>query len=153
MTELLLKKHFPDYKINNSSKRSKYTELVQLLEIAMKIDKLIIFLERNEKNDKIFKAVEISNKCKFDIHLIIIHLDNMYWFSKNDKYEHIIQILKRNINNDNECVICLEKCAVYSCCCKCGAHYCEKCFDKYKKIECALCKSNRYIFYNNNNYK
>ena len=86
-----------------------------------KIDKLLVFIERNKNNDEYFKATEILQNTT-DINLIFLNKDDIYYYYiENSNDLKTIMSLKRKLHNETECVVCMENCINdYYICSKCG---------------------------------
>ena len=148
--ESLMKKHLPDYKINNASSRTK-KELNKIMDICHSVPNLIAFLVRTNDNSDIFKYYENKKKLNHDINLLFYFKDNILFFESAslESSENVIRFVKQYIEDEIKCIVCYEK--FHGCkrelriCEKCGASTCQKCiFRMYRtnetKVECPVCR-------------
>ena len=145
--EQILKTHLPNFNINNSSNRN-IDELLRIIALCHKIDKLLVFIERNEKNNDYFKITEITQNTK-KINLIFLNKDDIYYYyiENKDKLNITIMSLKRKLYNETECVVCMEQCInKYYMCSRCGYQIHYICFEKCVKKCCSMCKSNHFMY-------
>ena len=147
--EETLKTQFPNFIINNASNRNSY-ELLKITELCHKIDKFLVFIKRNEKNEEYFKLTEeLQNVEK--INVIFLNKDDIYFYDVDDehKIDIVVMSLKRKILNENECVICMEQCVNnYISCSQCGNFTHKICFAQCNKLICSVCKHNHFLDYN-----
>ena len=66
--EQKIKNALPNLNINNYSNRS-FEELMKIIGLCHKLDTILVFIERNEKNDDYFKMIETTQNSK-EINLI-----------------------------------------------------------------------------------
>ena len=95
--EETLKTQFPNFIINNASNRNSY-ELLKITELCHKIDKFLVFIKRNEKNEEYFKLTEeLQNVEK--INVIFLNKDDIYFYDVDDehKIDIVVMSLKRKI--------------------------------------------------------
>jgi hypothetical protein len=145
--EQKLKNTLPGFNINNASCRNIY-EIMKITKICHKIDKLIVFIERNATTDDYFKEIESSLNTE-EINLIFLNKDNIYhYYIENDNDLDItIMSVKRKISMETDCVICMEQCVNnYMLCGSCGHQTHGKCFAKCDKKICPICKSNKFMY-------
>ena len=148
--ESFLKKHFPNYKINNASNRT-MQELNKIMDICRAMPNLIVFLVRTNDNSSIFQFYEHKKKLKQSINLLFYFKENILFFesSSSESSEHVIRVLKQYIKNEIKCIVCYEK--FHGCernmriCEKCGASTCRRCilhmhYHDKMKVECPVCR-------------
>ena len=145
----LLKKHFPKYRINNASERTKY-ELIKLMNLCEVIPNLIIYIRRNEKNDDFFKFSNDIQGFK--------NISSAFYSKKGDMCfttegreiaESKILCFKRAIEDSHECVICYKNTDIeMKYCSGCGSACCNKCILTMIKtkpnddiIYCPICRA------------
>lgn len=145
--EQKLKLLLPEFNINNSSNRHTH-ELIKITKMCHKIDKLLVFIERNKNNNEYFKATEILQNTT-DINLIFLNKDDIYYYyieNSNDLNKTIMS-LKRKLHNETECVVCMENCINdYYICSKCGHQIHILCFIKCEKQICSVCKHTHFMY-------
>ena len=145
--EQKLKNTLPDFNINNSSCRN-IDEIMKITKLCHKIDKLLVFIERNATNDDYFKQIESALNTE-EINLIFLNKDDIYHFyiTNGDDLDITIMSVKRKLYMETECVVCMEKCVNnYYLCCKCGHQIHTICFAKCHKQICPICKSNHFMY-------
>ena len=145
--EQKLKNKLPDFNINNSSCRN-IDEIMKITKLCHKIDKLLVFIERNETTDDYFKKIESALNTE-EINLIFLNKDDIYhYYIENDNDLDItIMSVKRKLYMETECVVCMEQCVNnYYLCCICGNQTHTICFAKCDKQICSICKSNRFMY-------
>jgi hypothetical protein len=145
--EQKLKNILPNFNINNSSNRN-IDELMKITALCHEIDKLLVFIERNEKNTDYFKITEITQNTK-EINLIFLNKDDIYYYyiENNNNLDVTIMSLKRKLYNETECVVCMEQCInKYYMCSKCGHQIHNICFKKCDKSICSICKCNHFMY-------
>ena len=144
-----IKKNFPNYIINNASNRRLY-ELLRITELCHKMNTLLVYVERNENNDDYFRLNEQLQHVE-KINVIFLNKDDIYFYyiDFTQKIDKIIMSLKRKLYNENDCVICMEKCTgICMSCAKCGNFVHNECFEKCDKQICPICKHNHFLDYN-----
>ena len=144
-----LKKHFPKYRINNASERSK-DELIKILSLCEVISNLIIYIRRNEKNDEFFKECEITQDIKNISTAYHCKKGDMCFTKKdNENVESNILCFKRAIEDGFECIICYKNTDMEMFYCSvCGSQCCYKCtFNMLKTklndniLYCPICRT------------
>jgi hypothetical protein len=146
--EEILKNKLPNYKITNASNRFSY-EIIKIIELCHNIDKLLVFIQRNEKNEDYFKYTE-ENFNTEKINIIFLNKDDIYYYDieNEDKISITIMSLKKKLLNEIDCVICLEKCINnYLSCSQCGNFIHQSCLNQCSKLICSICKYNGFIHY------
>jgi hypothetical protein len=147
--EQALKLQFPNFIINDASNRNSY-ELLKITELCHKIDKFLVFIKRNKKNDDYFKRNEEYQNTK-KINIILLNRDDIYFYDidNEDKINIVIMSLKRKLLNETECIICMEQCVSnYMSCSQCGIFTHIMCLEKCDKQICYVCKNNSFLHYN-----
>ena len=146
--EQILKTQFPNYMINNASNRYSY-ELEKITELCSKIDKILVFIKRNDNNEDYFKFTEEYQNTE-KINVIFLNKDDIYYYYINNE-ENIgktIMSLKRHLLKETDCIICMEKCTNnFISCSQCGNFTHEKCFEQCSKKICSICKHNGFLHY------
>ena len=145
--EQKLKNKLPDFNINNSSCRN-IDEIMKITKLCHKIDKLLVFIERNEITDDYFKIIESALNTE-EINLIFLNKDDIYhYYIENDNDLDItVMSVKRKLYMETECVVCMEQCGNnYLLCSSCGHQIHTICFVKCHKKICPICKSNRFMY-------
>ena len=143
--EQILKNTLPNFIINNYSNRN-FVELLKITE-CHKIDKLLVFIERNKNNDDYFKIIETVENAE-KINIIFLNKDNIYYYYiENNNLDIAIMSLKRKLHNELECVVCMEQCINnYYICSTCGHQIHILCFEKCVKQICSICKNNSFMY-------
>lgn len=145
--EQKLKTALPNFNINNSSNRN-FDELIRITKLCHKVDKIIVFIERNEKTEEYFKMTETKQNCK-EINLIFLNKDDIYhyYIEDNTNLDIAIMSLKRKLYNETECVVCMESCInKYFICCTCGHQIHGRCLAKCTNHICSLCRNNSFMY-------
>ena len=148
-----LKKHFPKYRINNASQRTK-DELLKIFDLCEEIPDLIIYIKRNEKNDEFFKECEIVHNTETLTRMIYNKkVDSCFKNEDNEMIESSILCFKKAIEDRIGCVICYENSDNMMLYCQiCGSQCCIKCILKMLKSElndiiyCPICRTG--VIYN-----
>lgn len=147
--EQILKNKFPDFKVNDSSDRN-FWELQKITELCHKVDKLLVFVKRNSKNDYYFKLTEKMQNFE-NINIIFLNKDDIYYYyiEDQDNIDNIVLMsLKRKLLKEIDCVICLEECLNnYMSCIKCGNSVHSYCLKKCVEQICSICRYNHFLIY------
>ena len=145
--EILLKKHFPKFKIYNATNKTE-KEIEKIIDICMNVNNLIVYIIWNNDNDIVFEKYKHHNID--NPHILFFNTDNYYMFGSKDieNLEGSIRFLKRFIENDHICCIChqtLKEYDMFACCQICGVAYCCECTNKMKlnkkELLCSVCRS------------
>jgi hypothetical protein len=148
----LLKINFPTYKINDASNAS-IVGLLKIAEICKVRYDIMVFIERNEKNNDYFKFAEKNERIKNnvidneDITIIIMNMDNFVYFRKSYNIDiDIIRHIQKNLIIDAYCPICYSEKTFenpHFNCMTCNSSYCYDCIYKSFKIDnkCPYCKA------------
>jgi hypothetical protein len=96
--EQKLKNELPDFNIIIASSRN----IDEITKLCHKIDKLLVFIERNATTDNYFKKMETALNTE-EINLIILNKHNIYdyYIENNNDLDIIIMSLKRYICKQN----------------------------------------------------
>ena len=153
----LLKNKFSNHIIIDSSNKTSEYIHTTLFPFLYKFNNFISYLKRNKKNDLVFKIHAMSQNIDDDLIDIIINKDNIIHFIKPiiDNLNCNLVYIDKVINNNLQCIICLEDCCAddqtpkYIPCINCSAIFCEPCTYKmtYKYInKCPICKQKCFIY-------
>ena len=144
--EQKIKNALPNFNINNSSNRS-FEELMKIIGLCHKLDTILVFIERNEKNDNYFKMIETTQNSK-EINLIFLNRDDIYhYYIENNNNDIAIMSLKRKLYNETECVVCMETCNnKFYICSKCGHKIHVICLAKCVTHICSVCRNNSFTY-------
>ena len=102
-----LRKIFPQFKITDASNRN-HEQIIKISQICDKVNNILVFIERNKKNEKYFIFHERYNKVKIGAYKYIIFTDQTFFVNDRDDFSSYLLHLRRMINNDTQCPICLE---------------------------------------------
>jgi len=142
-----LKAKFPNYKITDASNRTN-DEIVKISSICCLKKNILVVIERNSKNDDYFYCIETIEGLRHgDMKYIILNEDN-YYFNSSLSNSFILHV-KRKLDGENECPICLEQCNdKYLVCSQCASICCLRCFSKCQSKSCAICRGNKFTTFN-----
>jgi len=144
--EQKLKNKLPDFNINIASLRN-IDEIMKITNLCHKIDKLLVFIEKNATSYDYFKLIEHELNTG-EINVIFLNKDDIYYYyiKNNNDLDISIMSVKRMLYMETECIVCMEQCVNnYYVCCVCGYHIHIICFTKCDKQICSMCKSNRFM--------
>jgi hypothetical protein len=144
--EQKLKNKLPDFNINIASLRN-IDEIIKITNLCHKIDKLLVFIERNATTEDYFKLIESELNTR-EINIIFLNKDDIYYYyiDNDNALDIAIMSVKRILYMETECVVCMEQCVNnYYWCCVCGFQIHTICFAKCDKQICPICKSIRFM--------
>ena len=135
-----LRKIFPQIKITDASNRT-HDQIIKISQICDKVNNILVFIERNKKNQKYFIFNERYNKVRIGSYKYIIFTDQTFFVNERDDYTSYLLHLRRMINNDTQCPICFEgNLKQYFYCDQCACACCEECYDKLEDKICSMCR-------------
>ena len=142
-----LKKTFSRYKITDASDRTN-DEIVKISSICCLKKNLLVVIERNAKNDDYFVFVEmIEGISTGKIKCIFLNEDNYYYHTSLST--PFVLHLKRILDGENECPICLERISdKYFICNQCAHICCVPCFAKCESSLCSVCRCDSFSSFN-----
>jgi hypothetical protein len=138
-----LKIKFPNYKITDASNRTP-EQIIRICKICDTVSNLMIFIERNAKNEDYFEVIENVENVRIGSFKYIILTEQSFFVNERDDYSSYILHLQRMLNNNTDCSICFEeKLKRYTYCNQCACACCMNCFDKLgekNKPICPICR-------------
>ena len=149
MTELL-KEAFPQHNICDLSHLPpiKLFKTKSFLTEKNNKKKNIVFINKNEIN-KDYVNLLISTYQKLintrDVRILIVHNERLVFFRDMNDLKKGLQPLKRTINEDNTCPICLDEMdnnRKVKSCLICGIQIHRDCFDEYIEKSTNMCCPN-----------
>ena len=80
-----LRKIFPQFKITDASNRTD-EQITKISQICDNVKNILVFIERNKKNEEYFLFHERYNKVKIGSFKYIIFTDQTFFINKRDDY-------------------------------------------------------------------
>jgi hypothetical protein len=146
--ETMLKNNFNKCRIYNGSDKT-INEIFKIAEICKNCNELMVYIERNEKNNEYFDFIEYmeSEKNKIDdlnIQLMIINKDNYVYFrDRHYNYSQITRMINKSLIDEDNCVVCYENEDIGKIICdECCSNICVKCIKQMGNLICPICKTN-----------
>ena len=103
---------------------------------------------KNIENKEIveyYQAVKILPEVLIKHTIMLYNKDNYIYFDLDTQFN--LTSVKKFIENNQECPVCLEEKDRMNICPNCSTSICVDCFDKIDKPYCIICKKN-YVIYN-----
>lgn len=144
----LLKKNYPQYKINDSSNRNLF-EIRKITNICINNPNIIVYLKKNNINENYFNLVECIEKSQnvidnVPIDIIIINKDNYVYVRKNENnFIKILRCIDKNLLGNDSCCVCMESKSNnlhFVSCNECQTPTCKNCIQKLNELNCPCCK-------------
>ncbi len=123
-----LKLKFPQYKITDASNRTPQ-EIVRICSICDASKNILVFVERNSKNENYFKHCESVERTEIGTFKYMFLTDKTYLVYERTNYDSYLLHLQRIFNNENSCPICFdEDLKEYFFCNQCATVCCLSCY-------------------------
>ena len=135
----LLNRHFPNHRINDASNRSIH-DLVKLEQLCLNNPSFLVYFIKNDLNAPVFDFLQKKSRgSNKKAGLVFLHKADYYYFGLNagDNYADCILTLRKQIEGDTKCPICLEDCSRGSS----KTIICEQCASSFHK-KCLTIRSN-----------
>jgi len=144
----MIKNIFPEYKVNDASNRTS-SEICKIATMCDKIPGVIVFFRRTPANESYFTTLEgLEHMQLKSINAIFLNGDNYHYYTGSNE-NGFLHHIKRRIEKDDDCPVCLEVCNdVYYYCSKCGNKCCIECLRKMDSKICPMCRGDEFTLFN-----
>ncbi len=138
------KRKFPNYKITDASDRTP-EQIIRICKICDKVNNVLVFIERNKKNESYFEFIETMESITAGSFRYIILTDQSFYVHQRDDYTSYIMHLQRMLRNEIQCPVCFdEKINEYVFCNQCACACCTVCYKKMYVKLCPTCRNDTF---------